>query len=274
MAAIAEAASARFAPCWAMRALLRVLVFGGLVAMGWLLGSGTGHADEDPGLPGTGLIQAVDAAYPAGGSTGSHLTGSVVAGALSAVPVPRIPAESPLRVGILRHVVDAVDLPKPLTGVLDPVARPLSGTASSHGVANRSLVHVSQPVRITPVSVPAFAPAAVRTAGLSTAPASHTAHPVPLCSPAYPAAAPVIIQPAADESGPANPTPLSPPVDATSACLADGATAGGAGDKGGPDLAAHRSPASPPLASPQPLSLSYASDLPRSLSEEPSTSPD
>jgi hypothetical protein len=289
--AIPVAAGARYAPCWVMRALLRTLLLAALLAAGWLLGSGISQADEDPGLPGGDLIHVVNIASSTDGSpqgsngrtgappaaVGSPITRSAVTKALSAVSVPQLPVQPPVRTGQLRSIMNSAGLPKPLAKVLVPVSRPLSST-TPHGATSAPAPadSVTVPVRVspaTPASAGTLPRAVVRIAAATLAPAGRTAHVEPLRSPAHPAVAAVIVQPATGDSWPADPSPASPPGSSTSACLLDGAT-GGAGTKGGPDLAVPAGSAMTHLAQPAGLSTCDTSDLPRSHSAEPSASPD
>ena len=86
VAANPEAGGARYALPGVMRALLRAVVLSGLVAVGWLLGSGLSHADEDSGWPGVGQIHVVSAgsdAEPSAGIVGRPAAGSIVERILS-----------------------------------------------------------------------------------------------------------------------------------------------------------------------------------------------
>ena len=280
MAAIPEAAGARYAPCWAMRPLLRVVVLGGLVAVGWLLGAETGHADEDPGLPGSGLIHIVNAATFDGGSSGragaQTAVGRTVTRVLSTASAPQLPIEPPVKVGILRPIVDAVGLPTPLSNVLAPVSRPLSGTAP-HRVTSRVPAQAdllaTADLPTAPGSAPAASTASVHTAVFTLAPLRHAAPSVPLYSFAQFAVEPVIVQPALGDDVPVDPGPVSPPGSGPSACLVNG-TGSSASTKNAPDVAVQSGDAMAHPAAPGDLSSRGTSDLPPSLSAQPSTSPD
>lgn len=286
MAAIPEAAGARYAPCRVMRALLRVVVLGGLVAVGWLLGAGTGHADEDPGLPGSGLIHLVNAATFEGGSSGragAHTAvGPVVTRVLSAASAPRLPIEPPVKAGIMRPILDAVGLPKPLSKVLAPISRPLSGTAP-RGLTSQ-LPAQADPLATAvlpaaPGSALAAPPASVHTDVFTLAPLRHAPPlPVPFCSSTQFAVESVIVQPALGDDVPVSPAPVSPaparpPGSGTSACLVDGAGSS-ASTKNAPDAEVQNGGVMTYLTSSSGLSSHGPSDLPPSLSAQPSTSPD
>jgi hypothetical protein len=266
-----------------MRTLLRVVVLGGLVAVGWLLEAGTGHADEDPGLPGSGLIHIVNAATFDGGSSGragaQTAVGRTVTRVLSAASAPQLPIEPPVKADILRPIVDTVGLPTPLNdvlAVLAPVSRPLSGTAP-HSVTSQLPAQDDLPATADPPTAPGSAPAAstasVHTAVLTLAPLRHAAPPVPVCSFAQLAVEPVIVQPALGDDVPVDPIPASPPGSGSSACLVNG-TGSSASSKNAPDVAVQNGEAMAHPASPNDLSFRGTSDLPPSLSARPSTSPD
>lgn len=276
MAAIPTAGGASYAPRWVMRALLRSVILGGLLVIGWLLGSGTGHADDDPGLPGLGVVHAVTAASADDASSVHPLTRM-----LPAVSVPRSPIQSPVQPGALRPIVKAVGLPKPLTlprslaTVLTPSSRPLSDT-TSHGAARGTLAAPGPVATVLPerTTEAAAVPTTVaRTADFTIAPVSHPAPAVFPCSPASTVQKPLIVQPATGGGLPEGPVPASPPGSNTSACLADGAGAG-AGSKGAPDLAVQAGDATATPAKLAGLPPRDTSDLPRSLSTQPSASPD
>jgi hypothetical protein len=250
-----------------LRVLLRVVVLSALVAVGWLLGSGLSHADEDPGLPGANLISAVNA-QPANGAAGS-----IVERALSTTSAPRLAVQPTKKIGILRPIVRAVGGAKPLTDVLAPVPRPLSRPAAHH-TAMRPAAPIDKVAPVSPTA-PAIAPPAGAAAAVPDAPATPVRHVTPaavLCAPAAPATQPVPAQlPVRDD--PVSPTPASPPGSTPPTC-AVGSTSSGANTKNAPDFAVHDSAAASNLALPDgPLQID-GSDPPRSLAVQPSTSPD
>lgn len=244
MAASPDADGARYAPCGVTRALVRVAVLGGLVVAAWLLvGSGIGHADEDLGPSGTGLLRLV-----------------------------QLPVQPSGKLGDLRPVVNAVDVPKFLVPVLSPVSRPLSGPTQHRATIRQApvgkSVTVPPTVRAAPVPpvglTPAVLSAAVLTAG-GHAPTPILAHAVN-----HPVADPVTGRSVLDSA----PVPVSPPASTTALCLIAG-TGGGASTKSGPDLAVlNRGAATGIAPMPHRLWCLGASDLPRSPAEQPSTSPD
>lgn len=278
MAASPDAGGARYALCGALRALLRVVILGALVVVGWLLGAGLSHADDDPGLPGAGLISAVNARSADGPSTAGfgvgvpHAAGSFVEKALSTAAAPRLAVQPAEKVSILRPVVHAVGSAKPLIDVLAPLPRPLSSPAP-HSTVVRSAAPADKVVPVPPAA-PTIAPAA-------GAPAVTTAIPTPvrhvtptavLCSPAVSAARPVPAQPPLRD-GPVNPAPESPPGSTSSPCIL-GSASSGASTKTAPDFAVHESGATSNLRQPDGSLRFGGSDLPQSLAVQPSTSPD
>jgi hypothetical protein len=278
VAAIPDAGGAQRAPRGMMRALFRVVVLGGLVVAAWLLGSGTGHADEDPGQPDTGLIRLVGAASsegaaPSDGESGGRLgvpptVESTLRRVLSAAPAPRLSVQPPVKVGILKPIVNAVRVPRLPTPVLAPVSRSLSAP-TQHGAALRSQAPAEKTATVAPAT-PAVRAAAATTPVLITV--GHAPPTVPACAAAHPVAAPVA-GPSVIDSDPVAPVPVSPPGSTTSPCLIS-SSGGGASTKSAPDLAVNNSWAT---AAPAPMPrLLYlgASDLPRSLAPQPSTSPD
>jgi hypothetical protein len=255
VAAIPDTGGARCAPHGMMRALLRVVVLSGFVGAVWLLGSGIGHADDDPGVPPT--------------------VGSTVASVLSATPLPRLPAHPPVRVGVLRPVVNAVGVPKLLTPVLAPVSRPLAGPAQ-RGTPIRSLARAEEAVVAPPAVRAAAATTSVPEPATVPTAVGHTSPTVPVHAAAHPVAdafaGPSALgsDPAAD---PTAPVPASPPGSTTSPCLI-GSTAGGASTKSAPDLAMNTSWATALLTPMHRLLYLGTSDLQRSPAARPSTSPD
>lgn len=274
MAANPEAGGARHALCGVMRALLRAVVIGGLVAVGWLLGSGLSHADEDPGLPGTGLIDVVNTgsdAEPSAGIVGRLTAGSFVKRALAGAPAPRLPLQPAEKIGLVRSIVHAVGSVKPVTDVLTPLPRPLSAPAPDR-TAVRSATPAAK-VAALPPAAPTITPMVAPVApGPALTPVRHATPTAVLCSTTVAAVKPVPAQPPL--SGiPVDPAPASPPGSMSSPCMI-GSTSSGSSAKNASDFATHDSGATGSLAqSRDPLLLS-GSDLLRSLSVKPSTSPD
>ena len=288
MAAIPNAGGARYAPRGVMRALVRLMVLGGLVTAGWLLGSGISHADEDSGQPGAGLIHIANAASTIGGSGDQFGVPSVeptvkrarvVKKILSGASAPRLSVQPPVKLNILHPVlhpvVDAVGVPKPLVKALVPVAQPLSGPAP-HRIAVQSPAQPDRPTatpsKASAVAVP-IAAAATRIPAVPVLfPVRHAAPTVALCSPAQHAVDPVPVQPALSD-GPVTPIPASPPGSTTSPCMIGG-SGGGPTTKNISDVAVREGWTTGNLAQPDGLLSRDTSDLPRSLSVQPSTSPD
>lgn len=291
MAANPDVGSARDALHGVLRVLLRVVVLTGLIAAGWLLGSGLSHADEDPGLPGTGIIHAVGAgSFETTSSAGFGVPSAArptVARLLSAASAPRLPVKPPEKVGILRPVVHAVGkapltksltqpltkpLTKPLAEILSPLPRPLSSPA-----AHATPVHqAASPDKVAPVSpvAPAIAPraAAVPAPAPALLPVRHAGPTEVHCSPGVKAAQPEPAQPPLGDSGPADPAPASPPGNSPSCMI--GSTSSSASTKSAPDFAVHDSATAGNRAQPDGALQLRGSDLPRSLAVNPSTSPD
>ncbi|HEX6402496.1 MAG TPA: hypothetical protein VF003_04945 [Pseudonocardiaceae bacterium] len=258
-----------------MRALLRVVVLGGLVAVGWLLGSGLSHADEDPGLPGVGQIQVVNDGSDAGSSAGivgRPTAGSIFERVLSDAPAPRLPVKPTEKIGILRPIVHAVGSVKPVTDVLTPLPRPLSASAP-HGTAMRSAAPAAEVVPMSPPA-PAVTPAVAAPAAPNPAvtPVGHAIATVVHCSTAVTAVQSVPAQAVLSED-PRDPAPASPPGSTSSPCMI-GSTSSGSNTKSAPDFATYDSWATGNLAQPDGPLLLSGSDLPRSLALKPSTSPD
>ncbi|MGH3536027.1 MAG: hypothetical protein ACRDQG_15140, partial [Pseudonocardiaceae bacterium] len=148
MATIPDAGGARYAPRGVVRALLRFVVLAGLVIAGWLLGSGVGHANEDLGQPGVGLGQLasdpVDIAASSDGGSGTQaglppMVASAMHSVLSHASVPRLSVQP---VAVLKPVVRAVAVPRPLTQVLTTVSRPMSApTQHSAGIRSQQPAH-------------------------------------------------------------------------------------------------------------------------------------
>jgi hypothetical protein len=289
VAAIPNSGGARYAPGGMVRALMRLVVFGSLVAAGWLLGSGISHADEDPGQPGTGLIHVLNMASVNGGS-GDQFGGlpsvepvvkrmPVVKRVLPSAPVPRPSVQPPVKVSLLRPVVDAVSTPNPLAKGLIPVARPLSELAPHHAAAP-SPAHADQPATLRPTAPAVAAPTVVAPGVAAEArtpvvpvltPLRHTL-PAVLCSPdQHPAdSAPALLT---IKDSPGAPIPASPPGSTTSPCTIGG-TGSGASTKNAPDATVRDGWMTENLTQPRGLLSRDTNDLPRSLSPQPSTSPD
>jgi hypothetical protein len=258
VAAIPDTGGARCAPHGMMRVLLRVVVLGGFVVGAWLLGSGTGHADDDLGVP--------------------PMVGSAVTSVLSATSLPRLTIQPPVNVGVLRPVVNADGVPKLLTPVLAPVSRPLA-RPGQRGAAIRSLAPAEQAV-VVPSAAPAVRAAAATTSvpGPATAltAVGHASPTVPVHAAAHPVADAFAGPSALDSdpiADPVTPVPASPPGSTTSPCLI-GSTAGGASTKSATDLAVNTNWATSLLAPLHRLLYLGTSDLQRSPAARPSTSPD
>jgi hypothetical protein len=274
VAANPEAGGARYALPGVMRALLRAVVLSGLVAVGWLLGSGLSHADEDSGWPGVGQIHVVSAgsdAEPSAGIVGRPAAGSIVERILSDVPAPRLPVQPIEKIGILRPIVHAVGSAKPVIDVLT-LPRPLSAPAP-HWTAVRSAGSAAKVAPMSPPG-PAITPAVAAPAAPDTALTSvrHAARTVVPCSAAVTSAQSVPAQPAVSE-GTRDPAPASPPGSTSTPCMI-GSTSSGSNSKNAPDFATHDSWATGNLAQPDGPLLLSGGDLPRSLALKPSTSPD
>ncbi|MGH3695029.1 MAG: hypothetical protein ACRDRX_13760 [Pseudonocardiaceae bacterium] len=274
MTAIPDTGGAESAPRGVMRALLRLVVLGTLVTVGWLLGSGTSHADDDLGQPDTGLIHIINTASASDDRSGDLLGGPspvrpAVKNVLSGASVPRLPVQPPAQVRFLRPVVNSVSVAKPLAQVLTPASRPLSGTAQQHPVAPQrpvaqSLVPADQPAAER--SVTPAAPTPVTSVRTAVRPA------VALGAPAEPAAHPMAV-PVAIGDGPVAPMPASPPGGTTSPSMIGG-SGGSSGAKGASDVAVRDGWEMESLLPPHGLSARDTSDLPGSLAAQPSTSPD
>jgi hypothetical protein len=280
VATIPDAGGARYASRGVVRALLRFVVLAGLVIAGWLLGSGVGHANEDLGLPGTGLGQLasdpVDIAASSDGGSGTQsglppMVASAMHSVLSHASVPRLSVQP---VDILRPVVRAVAVPRPLTHVLATVSRPMSApTEHSAGIRSQEPVHELAAVPPTAPVVRAAAATAPEPAATSApAVAGHAQSHASACTPAAATA-----DPPAEElalgGGPASPIPTSPPDSSTAPCMI-GSASGGGGTKGSPDLAVTETGTNAGMASTHRLRYLSGSDLTRSAAEQPSTSPD
>lgn len=270
MAASSDAGDARCAPLGVLHALSRVVVLGGLVAAGWLLGSGIGLASEQLGQPGASLVLASDPgtrAAPSDEGSGGQLgappmVSSAVTTVRSAMSLAWRTAQPPVKLGVVQPIVNAVGVPTPPAPAL--AALPKSATYSA---GTRSQAPADGPVTVPPAgpAVRAAAPAPPLGTATVLTPASHAT--------AVHTAADPFAGYLALSDDPAAPVPVSPPASTTSPCMASG-TGSGAGTKSAPDVAVNDSWATSRLASMhRPLCL-RASDLPRSPAAYPATSPD
>lgn len=285
MAAIPDTGGAWYAPRGVMRVLVRWVMLGGLVTVGWLLGSGTSHADEDLGQPGTDLIVNTvpfhGGPFHGGSSDRSGMSPSVsslVKKALSSTSVPRLPVQPPVKVHVPRPILNPVGVPKPLAEVLTPVVRTLPGPAAlsspaPHHVTVQPSAPAPRPVTVLPAAS-ALATGASQPAAAVLPPVHHAAPAMVLRVPAQPAADPLTVQPAiGDDAGPLTPMPASPPGSTTSPCMV-GSAGSGTSTKIAPDIAVRDGCTTGNLAALPGLLSRDVSDLPRSLSGQPSTSPD
>jgi len=291
VAAIPDTGGARCAPRGVVRVLSRALVLGGLVVAGWLLGSGVSLANENLAQPGTGLIQlvsdpgirdpgarAAQSAEKSSGQFGMPPTAtSAVARARSAISVSERFLQPPVKLGVLKPVVTAVGIPKPLVHVS---ARHVLATLSrpaKYATGIRSQTPADEPATILPTE-PAVRAAAATAPAPTLGPATvltqvdHALPAIPICAAAAPAADPFAGQLALGDD-PAAPVPVSPPGSTVSPCMI-GSAGSGAGTKSAPDVAVNDSWASTALALRHRLLYLSASDLPRSPAAQPSTSPD
>ncbi|MDT7712553.1 MAG: hypothetical protein QOG46_1242 [Pseudonocardiales bacterium] len=274
MAAIPNAGGARYAPRVVVRALLRAVLLGGLVAVGWLLGSGISYADEDLGQPSPGLSHVANAVPFDDGSDDGFGTPAavepIVKQVLSTAAVPRLPVQPPVQVSILRPIVKAVGIAKPLDQVL-PVSRPLSGP-DQHTAPARHIAAIPPPAQAEKPATVSPAPAvAGQGAAPASAPTLHT-KPAMLHSLAQPAAESMTLRPALGD-GPVSPMPANPLGSTTSLCTIGGA-GGSASSKNGSEVAVHDGWLTDGLTQPYGPLERDTSGLPRSLSVRPSTSPD
>lgn len=272
MAAIPNAGGARYAPRVVVRALLRAVLLGGLVVLGWLLGAGISYADEDPGQPSSDLVHVASAVpFDDGSDDGFGTPGAVepiVKKVLSVAAVPRLPVQPPAQVSILRPIVKAVGIARPLDQAL-PVSRPLSGPAQ-HTAPARQMAAILPPAQSDKPAAVAPAPAVAAPAPAS-APALHVKPPM-LYSLSQPAAELMALRPALGD-GPVSPMPANPLGSTTALCTIGGA-GGGASSKNGSDVAVHNGWLTDGLTQPYGPVERDTSGLPRSLSVRPSTSPD
>lgn len=296
MAANPDVGSARYALRGVLRVLLRVVVLTGMIAVGWLLGSGLSHADEDPGLPGAGVLHAVNSGssdtMPSARFGVPGMAEPTVAKLLSATSAPRLPIKPAEKVRILRPVVHVVGkavpltkslskpLAKPMAEVLSPIPRPLFNPASHASPVPAA----ASPDKVGPASpaAPAMATTAVPSSAIALTPVPHTPPAKVHCSPSTKAPStkapstkavpPALDQPLLRDSGPADPAPASPPGN-TPSCMI-GSASSGASTKTAPDFVVHDSAMAGNRAQPDGALQLSGSDLPRSLAVKPSTSPD
>jgi hypothetical protein len=280
VATIPNAGGARYAPRGMVRALLRFAVLAGLVTAGWLLGAGVSHATENLGQPGTGMGRLASdpidiVASSDGDSSPEPGLPSMVRSSLHSVlshSVPRLPVQP---VDLLKPVVRAVAVPRPLSHVVATVSRPMSApTPHDAGVGSQQPVHEL-------AAVPPFAPVVRAAVATVPAPATSSAPAVArhaqshgaACTPASPAAPALTPDVVALDGHPTSPIPTSPPDSSTAPCTIGNASGGG-GVKGSPDLAVTENGTNAGLASMHGLRSLSGADLPRSAAEQPSTSPD
>ena len=281
MAAIPNAGGARYAPRGVVRALLRAVLLGGLVVVGWLLGAGISYADEDLGQPSPGLIHVANAVpFDDGSDDGLGTPAAVepiVKKVLSTAATPRLPVQPPTQVSILRPIVKAVGIAKPLNQALPvsrPLSRPLSGPAQ-HSAPARQMATMPPSTKADRSAAVSPVVLTVAAQGAASAPASAPAvhaKPAMIYSPAQLTAEPMTLRPALGD-GPVSPMPGNPLGSTASLCTIGGA-GGGASSKNGPDVAVHDSWLTDGLTQPYGLLERDTSGLPRSLSVQPSTSPD
>jgi hypothetical protein len=276
-----------------VRVLSRAVVLGGMVVAGWLLGSGIGLADEDPGQPGTDVVQLASHPGPEGGSDGQlrvpPTLGSALTRVCSAVSKPQPSDPPPVQLSVLRPLANAMGNPKPLAQVLNPrvlnprvlvvprlsVPRVLmtQSRPGKPGAGIRSRAPAKE-LATAPLAEPASRPAA------ATAPLATLESPtVPATVDHAPLAVPLRAAPAERSAGwsafgddPATPVPASPPA-STPSCMIS-STGSGAVTKNAPDITANDSWATAEAALMYRLRQLAASDLPRSAATQPSTSPD
>jgi hypothetical protein len=271
VAASSDTGDARCAPLGVLRALSRVAVLGGLVAAGWLLGSGISLASEQLGQPGASLVQLASdpgtrtapSDVGSGGQLGAPpMVSSAVTTVRSTMSLAWRTAQPPVKLGVVQPLVNAVGVPTPPAPAL--AALPKSAT---YGAGTRSQAPADEPVTVPPAGPAARAAAPAPTLGTATVltPVSHAT--------AVRTAADPFAGYLALSDDPTAPVPVSPPASTTSPCMASG-TGSGAGTKSAPDVAVNDSWATSRLASMhRPLCL-HASDLPRSPAAYPATSPD
>lgn len=285
MAAIPDAGGARCAPYAVMlRALLRVVVLGCLVITGWLLGSGTGLANEDPGhknlTENTGLFGLVTASSPDEGFSGPLgappvVVESALRGLTRAAPVQRLvkqpPAHVPVVTPVLARVSERVAAP-----VLEPVvkrATPAPAATPRAAVDKPTLAPLDPvPVAAVPLAGPVQAGPAPAHAPSTVAP---TVDEVASATQVSTTARPVASQfagPPALGGAPAAPAPVSPPGTTATTCGV-GSSGGGTNTQSAHFATLGDRWAMADLAPRQRLHTSCGS-IPRSAAEQPSSSPD
>lgn len=276
MAAIPGAAGTQGAPRGVtIRALLRVVVLGSLVIAGWLLGSGTAQADEDVVVHKNPVQENLRPP-----EEGSHdLLGapttvrSTIAGAVRAVPVPRLPVQ-PAQVPVLAPVL------KPVSQLAAPGHPVTASTARSKAAARKPAV---VPPSAAPVEPAVTAPAPMLVGMVSDATPE-----TPVCLAAHPVADPLAhrftgpsalgsaeLGPSALDRGPATPVPASPFGTTTAPCPAGSTSTGG----GATTMSGHSITLSDGWATTGPSPTRYrlcagASSITPSAAQRPSTSPD
>ncbi len=287
MAAIPNAGGARCAPRGVLRALpwgarpwaalLRVAVLGGLVITGWLLGSGTGLAQEDLVSQDLrqqdGTVRLVGFPLPdddPGGLIGTPPTvKSAVTGVLRAVPVPRLPVRPP-------------QVP-----VLAPVLTPVSKLAAPAPVTRADTQSSPKTHRPVVVAPPPAAPAEpiVRAATIVTPALAHPVHTASpatfVCTAADPAADPLADQVADSSAGkssvrgsdPTAPAPASPFGTTTAPCPSGSTGSGGVTNSAQPVTTNDGWSGMGPASMYCLLRADY-SGMPRAAAQRPSTSPD
>jgi len=268
VAAIPDAAGAPCAPRGVMtRALLRVVVLGGLVITGWLLGSGIGQAHEDMAHKNPVLEDLGPPEVGSGDLLGAPPTvRSTVASVRRAVPVPRVPVQ-PERVPVLAPVLDPVSqLAAPGPPVTASTARPKAQAAASEpAVVSPPPAAPAEPVvRAAAVTAPAPVLSTVRDAPPDT-PVCLAAHPVADSSAEF-------TGPSALDSSPAAPVPASP--SGTTAPCPTGSTAGGATTMSGHSITLSDGWATTGLSPTQCRLCAGVDGITPLAAQRPSTSPD
>ncbi|HEX2288831.1 MAG TPA: hypothetical protein VHH53_01205, partial [Pseudonocardiaceae bacterium] len=233
MAAIPDAGGARCAPRGVLRALpwaalLRVAVLGGLVIVGWLLGSGIGQAQEELVPQDLGqqdnIVQLAGFPLPDNDSQGplgaAPTVKSAVKGVVHAVPVPRLPIQQ--------------------VPVLAPVLAPVS-TLAAQATVIRPHTQSQPTTKQVMVVPPPAAPAEPTVRAATVVPPSpmhtvHSASPAAVaCIVADPVADPLtdqIADPSVEQfpapgSGPTAPAPASPFGTSTAPCPSGSTGSGG-----------------------------------------------
>jgi hypothetical protein len=266
VAAIPDVAGAPGAPRGVMtRALLRVVLLGGLVIAGWLLGSGIGQAHEDMAHKNPVLEDLGPPEVGSGDLLGAPPTvRSIVASVRRAVPVPRLPVQAE-QVPILAPVLDPVSqLAAPGPPVAASTARPKAQAAAPKpAVVPPSPVAPAEPV-VHAAAVTAPAPSTMRDAPPET----------PVCLDAHPGADSLaeFTGPSAVDSSPAAPVPASPS-ETTAPCPA-GSTAGGATTMSGHSIALSEGWATTGLNPTHCRLCAGADGITPLAAQRPSTSPD